>query len=947
MPIPQLSPKYQRSWKSRPVGSPETGKKTKKHKGKAFYLRLFGILFLAGVVVVIGMFAWISRDLPDPDKILERNIAQSTQIFDRTGEHLLYEIYGDKKRTLVTLKDIPDYLEQATISMEDKNFYKHGGVSLWGIFRGVVLQKLRGGSAQGGSTLTQQFVKNSILTDERTVTRKIKEWILSYQIENKFSKDEILQMYLNEIPYGSTAYGVQTASQKYFGKNVQDINLAEAAILAALPQAPTRYSPYGSNKDILIGRQQYILDLMVEQGYITETQAEEAKNTELVFVSQSTDIEAPHFVMYVKELLTEKYGERVVEEGGLKVITTLDYDKQKIAEEIIAEQVPKNEARYNAENAALVAIDTKTGQILTMVGSRNYFDENIDGQVNIAIRGNQPGSSFKPIAYVTAFERGYTPETMLFDLKTDFGDYSPSNYDGGERGPVSMRKALAGSLNIPAVKTLYLAGVNNVIDTAHDLGYTTLNDPDRYGLSLVLGGGDVKLLEHVSAYSTLAREGVRHPHTAIMKVEDRDGKVLEEFTESEGTEVIDKNAVRQLNSILTDNDARAYIFGASNYLTLPDRPVATKTGTTNDYKDAWTMGYTPSIAAGVWVGNNDNSEMSHGADGSIVAAPIWNQFMKRVLVGSPVETFNAPAPNDSKKPILRGEIDTVTTRVVDIYSGKTIPQSCIDSYPSKYTKEVSYKETHTILHYVDKNDPDGPIPSNPTSDPQYNQWEAPVRAWAQRNGYVSAGQEVFEDCNFRPSDQQPTVTIKKPAKDAELNEETFSVSAQFSAKDNHEITKVEYYIDKTLVETVTNTPFQTTYSAFNLTNGKHTLTVVAYDEVANSSQESVNFTYSSNLSATVYFVSPSANDIFNQNNFPLSINSYSYSPEGIEKISLYYSQPGVSSPTLINSITNPGSNSNTIQWQDYPETGSYNLYISVTTRNNKRATSDLLPLVIE
>lgn len=911
-------------------------------------MKLFGIVSLAGVIIMVGMFAWISKDLPDPDKILERNIAQSTQIFDRTGEHLLYEIYGDKKRTLVTLEEIPDYLEHATIAIEDKTFYKHGGVSLWGIFRGVVLQKLRGGSVQGGSTLTQQFVKNSILTDERTITRKVKEWILSYQIEKKFSKDEILQMYLNEIPYGSTAYGVQAASQKYFGKKVQDINLAESALLAALPQAPTRYSPYGSNKDLLIGRQQYILDMMAEQEYITEAEAEEAKKTELDFTVQFTDIEAPHFVMYVKELLTEKYGERVVEEGGLKVITTLDYDKQKIAEEVIAEQAPKNEERYNAENAALVAIDTKTGQILTMVGSRNYFDEEIDGQVNIAIRGNQPGSSFKPIAYVTAFERGYTPETMLFDLKTDFGDYTPSNYDGGERGPISMKKALAGSLNIPAVKTLYLAGVNNVIDTAHDLGYTTLNDPDRYGLSLVLGGGDVKLLEHVSAFSTLAREGVRYPHTAIIKVEDRDGKTLEEFTESEGEEVIDRVAVQQLNSILTDNNARAYIFGSSNFLTLPDRPVAVKTGTTNDYKDGWTMGYTPSIATGVWVGNNDNTEMSRGADGSVVAAPIWNQFMKRILVGSPVEIFKQPPANNSEKPILKGEIDTITKRVVDIYSGKTIPQSCIDTYPEKYKKEVDFKETHSILYYVDKNDPEGPNPKNPASDPQFNQWEAPVRAWAERNGYVSPGKEVFEDCGFRPTEEQPTVTITKPIKDSELNEETFSVSTKSTASGNHKINKVEYFIDKTLVESVTKKPFQTSYSPFNLTNGSHTLTVIAYDEVSNFSQASVTFSYNSDLSATVYFVSPSSSSTLNQDDFPLTIQSYSYSPAGVEKISLYYSKPNTSEPpTLINSISDPKSNSNTFVWENYPEAGLYSLYLSVTTRNNKKATSDLLPLTIE
>ncbi|MBU1074955.1 PBP1A family penicillin-binding protein [Patescibacteria group bacterium] len=946
MPIPQLSKNYQRSWKSHPIGSPSTKKNKKRPRGKAFYIKIVGALFLVGVIFVVGVFAWISRDLPDPDRIQERNIAQSTQIFDRGGEHLLYEIYGDKKRTLVNLDQIPDTLEHASIAIEDKDFYKHGGISLWGIFRGVVWQKLRGGSAQGGSTLTQQFVKNAILTDERTVTRKIKEWILSYQIEKKFSKDEILQMYLNEIPYGSTAYGVQAASQRYFGKNVQDINLAEAAILAALPQAPTRYSPFGSNKDLLIGRQQYILDIMAEQDYISEAEAEEAKNTELKFTTQFTDIEAPHFVMYVKELLTEKYGERVVEEGGLKVITTLDYDKQKIAEEVIEEQVTKNESRYNAENAALVAIDTKTGQILTMVGSRNYFDDEIDGQVNVSIRDRQPGSSFKPIAYVTAFEKGYTPETMLFDLKTDFGNYSPSNYDGAERGPLSMRTALAGSLNIPAVKTLYLAGVSNVLDTAHDLGYTTLNDPDRYGLSLVLGGGEVKLLEHVAAYAVLAREGVRHPSTAIIKVEDREGKVLEEYKESKGLEVIEKTAVQEVNSILSDNSARAFAFGSTNNLTLPDRPVAAKTGTTNDYRDAWTIGYTPSIAAGVWVGNNDNSEMSYGSAGAVVAAPIWNKFMRRALTGTPVETFHSPPENYSEKPILKGEIDSVTKKIVDVFSEKLIPESCIDSYPEKYTKEVDYKETHTILYFVDKNNPQGPPPENPTSDPQYSKWEAPVRAWAERNGYVPPGQEIYEDCDSRPTNEQPSITIKKPTKNSEMDEESFSISTKSSAAGDHRLSRVDYYIDETLVESVTKNPFQTSYSPFNLTNGAHTLTVIAYDEISNFSQDSTSFTYNSSQSATVYFTSPKPSSSFTEEDFPLSISNYSYSPEGIEKISLYYSGSS-SSPTLIDSITTPLANTNTIIWEDYPAAGSYSLFLSITTRNNKKAESKLLPLVIE
>jgi 1A family penicillin-binding protein len=944
MPIPQLSKSHQRSWKSHPVGSPSTRKK-KKPRGKAFYFKIVGILFSIGIIFVVGVFAWISRDLPDPDRIQDRNIAQSTQIFDRSGNNLLYEIYGDEKRTLVSLEDIPDFLEQATISIEDKNFYKHGGVSVWGIFRSLITNVLRGEKA-GGSTMTQQFIKNAILTSEKKYTRKIKEVILAYQLEKKFSKDEILRMYLNEIPYGSTAYGVQAASQRYFGKNVQDINLAEATILAALPQAPTRYSPFGSNKDLLIGRQQYILDVMVEQGYISEAEAEEAKTTELEFTTQFTDIEAPHFVMYVKELLTDKYGERVVEEGGLKVITTLDYDKQKIAEEIIAEQVPKNESRYNAENASLVAIDTKTGQILTMVGSRNYFDDEIDGQVNVSIRDRQPGSSFKPMAYVTAFEKGFSPDTMLFDLKTDFGDYSPSNYDGAERGPLSMRTALAGSLNIPAVKTLYLAGVSNVLETAHELGYTTLNDPDRYGLSLVLGGGEVKLLEHVAAYAVLAREGIRHPSTPILKVEDKEGKVLEEYKESKGLEVIDKTSVQELNSILTDNSARAYAFGASNNLTLPDRPVAAKTGTTNDYRDAWTMGYTPSIAAGVWVGNNDNSEMSRGAAGAVVAAPIWNEFMKRSLTGTPVETFHSPPENKSEKPILKGEIDSITKRVVDIFSKKIIPESCLDSYPEKYIIEADYKETHTILHFVDKYDPQGSAPENPANDPQYSKWEAPVRAWAEKNGYIFPGQEVYEDCDSRPTSDQPTITIKKPTNDAELDEDSFNISIKSSASGNHRLVKVDYFIDKTLVESVTKNPFQTSYSPFNLTNGAHTLTVISYDEVSNFSQDSVSFTYNSSQSATVYFVSPDPSSLFNEEDFPISINSYSYSPEGVEKISLYYSSTS-SSPILINSTSNLQENTNTIIWEEYPGVGNYSLYLSVTTRDNKKKESELLPLIIE
>ncbi|HLD34818.1 MAG TPA: transglycosylase domain-containing protein, partial [Patescibacteria group bacterium] len=552
-------------------------------------------------------------------------------------------------------------------------FYEHKGISIWGIFRGVVWQTIRGKKAQGGSTLTQQFIKNSILTSERTITRKIKEWLLAYRLENRFSKDEILQMYFNEIPYGSTAYGVEAASQKYFGKTVKDINLAEAAILAALPQGPSRYSPYGSNIDLLLGRQRYILDLMVDQGHATEEEAEEAKNYELTFSPPTANIKAPHFVMYVKEILSSKYGEKMVEQGGLKIITTLDLYKQEIAEEVVKEQAEKNLKNFNATNAALVAINPKNGQILCMVGSKDYFDQEIDGQVNITTSKRQPGSSLKPLVYAAAFIKGYTPNTILYDVITNFSNdatkpYEPRNYDSAEHGPVSIRKALAGSLNVPAVKAIYLAGIKNVTNLAFDLGYTTLSDPDRFGLSLVLGGGEVKLIEHANAYSAFAREGVLHPVSAILRVEKPDGTVLEEFQENE-KKVLDPKIARQINDVLSDNGARAYIFGERNWLTLGTRPVAAKTGTTNDYRDAWTMGYTPSIVAGVWVGNNDNSEMKRGADGGVVAAPIWHNFMEKVLGDTPIEKFKPAEIPTTGKAMLDGQVDTGNIVKIDKISG--------------------------------------------------------------------------------------------------------------------------------------------------------------------------------------------------------------------------------------------------------------------------------------
>ncbi|MFA7701911.1 MAG: PBP1A family penicillin-binding protein, partial [Patescibacteria group bacterium] len=690
------------------------------------------ILALVGILSLAILIFFLSRDLPNPNQLIQREVAQSTKIYDRTGENILYEIHGDQKRTLVSLTDIPNNVKNATIAIEDKNFYKHGGISVWAMLRTMVTNVIYGKSA-GGSTLTQQFVKNAILSNEKTITRKIKEIILAQRIEKKFSKDEILQMYLNEIPYGSNAYGVEAAARKYFGKSVKDINLAEAAVLAALPQSPSRYSPYGANKDLLLSRQQYILDIMQEQKYISETERDDAKKTELKFAAPENNITAPHFIMYIKEILAEKYGEKTIEQGGLKIYTTLDLYKQKIAEEVVKTKSENYPKKYNANNAALVSIDPKTGQVLAMVGSRDYFNDEIDGQVNIATSLRQPGSSIKPLVYATLFNKGYTPNTILYDVITNFAAggqaYEPHNYNGKEYGPVSIRQALAGSLNIPAVKAIYLAGIKNVITLAQDMGYTTLTDPDRYGLSLVLGGGEIKMVEHVNAFSAFAREGEFNPVSVILKIEDKDGKVLEEYKQKQKT-VLSSQVAREINSILSDNDARTFIFGAKNYLTLPDRPVAAKTGTTNNYKDAWTIGYTPSLVTGVWVGNNDSKEMNQGADGSVVAAPIWNDFMKQVLTGTPVEQFKSPDDTKTGKAIIDG--NTNIGRVIKI--NKETGLLATSSTPPELIEEKTFSEPHAILYYVNKEDPLGPAPSDPTADPQFNLWESRIIEWAKKNG---------------------------------------------------------------------------------------------------------------------------------------------------------------------------------------------------------------------
>lgn len=748
---------------------------------------------------IVALFGWYAKDLPTPNKINSRFQAQSTQIFDRNGK-LLYEVHGDKNRILVSIKDLPDHVKQSTIATEDKDFYKHNGFDIKGIIRAMFVNIISKDKAQGGSTITQQFVKNALLSSEKSFARKIKEVILSIEIEQMYSKDDILQMYLNEIPYGSNAYGIQVAAKTYFDKDAKDLTLAEAAALAALPRAPTYYSPYGENKEELLARKDTVLDLMVRQGYIKKEEAEEAKKQKLVFSGKAYgDITAPHFVMYVKQKLVEKYGEKMAEEGGLKVYTTLDLEKQKIAEEAVATYGNKN-ATAGAGNSALVATDPKNGHILAMVGSRDFFNQDIDGNVNVAVMDRQPGSSFKPFAYATLFKKsGWGPGSTMYDFKTDFGGgYNPNNYDGKEHGVVSVRTALQNSFNIPAVKSLYIADLDETLKIAHSMGITTLNNRPAYGLSLVLGAGEVKLLDMVNGYGTFANKGVKNDASWFVKIEDNNGKVLEENKgNNKGKQVLDPQVAYLINNVLSDDNARAMVFGRGGPLTVSGKTVAAKTGTTNDYKDAWTIGYTPSLAAGVWVGNNDGTPMNK-VGGAMAAAPIWNYFMKKALTSYPNEQFQRPSG------IKTVTIDAITGRKPNSGTKETRT----DLFPSWYKVE----EAAGGVKEVKINKLDGKLatekcpaeivetrfinPLNaeiPATDAAFPRWQAPVAAWAAANGYMTGNGDVpTEMTTMCDNLTKPTVNITSPT-------EGDNIKGKFKVEVNvvsaQEIESVKVYLD--------------------------------------------------------------------------------------------------------------------------------------------------------
>jgi len=835
-------------------------------KRKLRFLKSVILLGLSGLLIATGAAAlWIATlDMPDLGSFENRKVIMSTKIFDRTGDILLYDTGTNAKLTFLPLEEISPYIQKGTIAIEDANFYENIGIEPTSIIRAVIADVISGDYSQGASTITQQVVKNSLLTKDKTITRKIKEWVLAIKLTKSVTKDQILETYLNETPYGGTLYGVEEASQAFYGRSAMDVTLAQAAYLAAIPQAPTYYSPFGSHREALDARQKLVLQRMRDLGMIKSADYENALKEKVAFLSrQAAGIKAPHFVMFVREYLVDKYGEEAVNNGGFRVTTTLDYGMQQKAEEVINKFSPTLAENFKATNAALVALDPKTGDILTMVGSRDYFDPSIDGNFNVALAERQPGSTFKPFVYASLFKKGYTPETILFDTKTEFSTYctpegkpikpsddpakvcySPGEYDDIFEGPLTIRQALAQSRNIPAVKALYLAGIPNAIRTAHDLGITNLTDPNRYGLTLVLGGGEVSLLNMVSAYGVFANDGIRNPYRYILEVQDEKGDVLETAeTYSHSSRALEAEISRQISSILSDNN-----FRMNSLKPIADsvgRKVAIKTGTTNDYRDVWTIGYTPSLVVGAWAGNSDNTPMEHNVAGLIIS-PLWGAFMSQVAKNFPPEDFQSPPPPlASGKPVLRGVWQGGNSYKIDTVSGKLATEYT----PLETTKETVFNDVHTILHWLNKDDPQGPPPANFTKDGQYEAWEYGVRKWFEtwklanpnftENNMVKTPTD-FDDVHT--PEKAPRLTILFPTAGALLNPDQ-PLNIQLQAMGTFPVKKTEVYLNGKYVLTTENNPLSISFvpadvSSLSATN---TLSVTVYDTVFNKATASVDF----------------------------------------------------------------------------------------------------------
>jgi len=678
--------------------------------------------------MLLGIFLWFSRDLPEPGKLIEAQVENSTRIYDRNGVPL-YSVYEDVNRSYVTLDVIPNELEKATIAIEDKDFYTNEGFSVTGYFRGLVIDPIFRQRITGGSTITQQLVKNVLLSSERTIPRKVKELVLAVQVDQRYSKNEILEMYLNDVSYGGTAIGVEAAAEQYFGKKVSDLNLAQSVFLAGLPQSPSAYSPY-SGGDLYIGRSEQVLKSMESEGYIDEVQEEKIlKEIEAMTFSkrENNSFKAPHFVIYVRNILEKQFGEKAVETGGLQVITTLDYEIQKEAEDIVAEELEKLEG-FRVGNGAVVVMDPKTGEILAMVGSKDYFDEETDGNFNVVLAPRQPGSSLKPITYATALEKGYTASSMVMDVSTDFPTddptepiYTPVNYDEKFRGPVQLRFALGNSLNIPAVKMLARIGVADVMEKGYEMGLNnwepTRENLSNVGLSLVLGGREVSLLNMATAYSSFANMGIKQDPYTIQEVTDNKGDELFKHKDNDGERVLSEEIAFIISHILLDNNARSDAFGPNSALNIDGKTVSVKTGTTDEKRDNWTIGFTPSYVVGVWVGNNDNSPMNPAvASGTTGASPIWNKVMSFVLKDKKEESPKIPDG------VIAVEVDSFGGGVPSV--GRPTRSEYFVKGTEPTTQSQVYKERDgNVFAWILENDP--------VSTDGTNRWQEGISKWIE------------------------------------------------------------------------------------------------------------------------------------------------------------------------------------------------------------------------
>jgi penicillin-binding protein 1C len=799
----------------------------------AAVLSLVGLI--AGVIMFLVAFAWVSRNLPSPGEVV-RHEGFSSKILDRNGE-LIYELYQEERRDPVPFDQIPDNLKEATIAIEDRDFYKHKGFDFLTIFR-IPYNLVFRQRVVGGSTLTQQLVKNVLLTNERTVTRKFKELVLALQIERKFTKDQILEMYLNEAPYGGTAWGVGAAAESYFDKDVNELSLVESAILAGLPQRPSAYSPFLGRTDedgelLWKIRATGVLIKMKESEYISQEEYDQAIN-DLDFIEferADLSIKAPHFVFYVKDQLIDLFGEDLVDRGGFEITTSLDLELQEKSQEIVADEIEDIE-ELNITNGSAMAMDPQTGEILVMVGSRDYFSEDIDGQFNVAVDGlRQPGSSIKPLTYLMMFQQGYYPSYMITDVETIFTPnddvdepYSPKNYDGKFRGPVSLRNALGSSLNIPAVKSLAMVGVENFMDQAYKMGFDTFEPTEenlkRFGLALTLGGGEVHLIDTVTAYSAFANGGTRVEPIAILEVKDLQGNSIYKHQQAQGPEVMTPGEAFLINDVLSDNTARFLAFGNNSLLNLSPN-VAVKTGTTNLQKDNWTIGWSQNLIVGTWVGNNDNSSMTYVASGITGASPIWRDIFEEALsMGyktSPFEKPNSvkevevdkisgyPAHDDfesRKDYFIRGTIPTTPDPIhtkIKVCRGderKLATQARITAGDYEEKEFVALRE------------------EDPVSMDGKNRWQEAINAWVE----AQEGDLYKPPTEYCGDSEEITVKLSRPENEKSYSEQ--EVEVHIDAGSDQGIKKIELWVDGSLRETINTRSYRGT---INLSTGQHEL----------------------------------------------------------------------------------------------------------------------------